>query len=151
MSILARALGFLHSLLATMLRRRAKAVGARLAPIQGRLRIVPPGTATAGVGRRGGNRLLTLPRLSEPEMPSRVPSARGAERFMQVLKKRRGQVIPFPPASRRQTRPAPAADEPRGEILLFMGVRYERQPEPGPEPSPSLSSGQPAGRRRRRQ
>lgn len=70
---------------------------------------------------------------------------------MQVLDAERGQVIPFPPASRRQARPAPAEGETRGEILLFMGVRYERLPEPGPEPSPSLSSGQPSGRRRRRQ
>lgn len=70
---------------------------------------------------------------------------------MAVLERSRGELIPFPPASRRSPRPGPAEGEPRGQILLFMGVRYERQPEPSPEPSPSLSSGHSAGRRRRRQ
>jgi hypothetical protein len=33
-------------------------------------------------------------------------------------------VVPFPAGAR--PRRAPAADEARGEILLFLGVRYER-------------------------
>ena len=35
-------------------------------------------------------------------------------------------VIPFPGPETRQARPIPPSGEPRGEILLFLGVRYER-------------------------
>jgi hypothetical protein len=42
---------------------------------------------------------------------------------------RAAAILAFP-ASGRRARPAPRADEPRGEILLFTGVRYERLPEP---------------------
>ena len=61
-------------------------------------------------------------------------------------------VIPFPEKALRPLRPPPRADERPGEILLFTGIRYERQPEPGPDPStPRLSDGQSrSGRRRRR-
>ena len=39
-------------------------------------------------------------------------------------------VIPFSrTAPRRFRRDTPEADAPRGRILLFMGVRYERMPE----------------------
>ena len=57
-------------------------------------------------------------------------------------------VIPFPGAG---ARPRPRrSDEPRGVILLFTGVRYERLSEPSPAPStPPARNGQ-AGRRRRR-
>lgn len=100
---------------------------------------------------QAGNQSLTLSRFSQPETTSCVRPDRGAEGFMQALEQFKGDLIPFPPASRRQPRPGPGEGEPRGQILLFMGVRYERLSEPGPEPTPSLSSGQPAGRRRRRQ
>ena len=60
-----------------------------------------------------------------------------------------GAVIPFPGSAGRPSRPALRADEPRGEILLFTGVRYERS-SASLEPSP-VSSGHPkAGRPRRR-
>jgi hypothetical protein len=35
-------------------------------------------------------------------------------------------VIAFPGAEARRTRRIPRSDEQRGEILLFLGVRYER-------------------------
>jgi len=37
-----------------------------------------------------------------------------------------GIVIPLPARTSRPTRPAPSAGEARGEVLLFLGVRYER-------------------------
>jgi hypothetical protein len=43
-------------------------------------------------------------------------------------------VITFPPAEARPPRRVLAGEAPRGEILLFMGVRYERVAEPSPEP-----------------
>ena len=56
-----------------------------------------------------------------------------------------GVIIAFPdPASRPQSK-ALRPDEPRGQILLFMGVRYERL-EPSPGPSRPFASD---GRRRR--
>ncbi len=58
-----------------------------------------------------------------------------------------GVVIAFPEAAERPQRPHLSADEPRGEILLFMGVRYER-PTPNPGPSRPVASKSP-GRRRR--
>jgi len=60
-----------------------------------------------------------------------------------------GAVLAFPEAADRPVRAPLSLDEPRGEILLFTGVRYERIPERGPEPSrPAASDGR--GRRRRR-
>jgi len=35
-------------------------------------------------------------------------------------------LIPFPSAEARRTRRLPRSDEQRGEILFFLGVRYER-------------------------
>jgi hypothetical protein len=35
-------------------------------------------------------------------------------------------LIPFPGPETRRTRRQPRSGEPRGEILLFLGVRYER-------------------------
>ncbi len=46
-----------------------------------------------------------------------------------------GTLIPFPDSSARPQRPALSADDPRGEILLFTGIRYERLAEPSPEPA----------------
>lgn len=57
-----------------------------------------------------------------------------------------GVVIAFPDVADRPQRPHLNADEPRGEILLFTGVRYER-PEPSPGPSRPYASNRP-GRRR---
>ena len=45
-----------------------------------------------------------------------------------------GSLLPFPASSDRPARRALGPEEPRGEILLFTGVRYERQIEPSPEP-----------------
>jgi hypothetical protein len=60
-----------------------------------------------------------------------------------------GAVIPFPGSAYRPSRPALRADEPRGEILLFTGVRYERS-FASLEPSPVSSGRSKAGRPRRR-
>jgi len=38
-----------------------------------------------------------------------------------------GAVLAFASPPRRRPRPEGALDAPRGEILLFTGVRYERQ------------------------
>jgi hypothetical protein len=58
-----------------------------------------------------------------------------------------GVIITFPDPASRPSRSALRAGEPRGEILLFTGVRYERlDPNPGPS-RPLASDGR--GRRRR--
>ncbi len=59
-----------------------------------------------------------------------------------------GTVIPFPGAAKRPARPEPRSDEPRGAILLFTGVRYER-PSTALAPTPA-PSGSPKARRKRR-
>ena len=56
-----------------------------------------------------------------------------------------GVVTALPDPAARPRRSAPGPDEPRGLILLFTGVRYER-PEPNPRPSSPAAS----DRRRRR-
>jgi hypothetical protein len=65
----------------------------------------------------------------------------------EVLIRSPGVVVAFPDAMSRPQRPSLSADEPRGEILLFTGVRYER-PSPNPGPSRPFASDGP-GRRRR--
>jgi hypothetical protein len=58
----------------------------------------------------------------------------------------RGVIIAFPDKSSRPHRSRIVDSEPRGEVLLFTGVRYER-PLPNPGPShPFASDG--SGRRR---
>lgn len=63
----------------------------------------------------------------------------------EVQTRARGEIIPFPGPESRPRPSEPDASEPRGRILLFMGVRYERRPDP----APSLSDGQGPSRRRR--
>lgn len=46
-----------------------------------------------------------------------------------------GSVVPFAPATTRRFR-REAEEAPRGQILLFMGVRYERMPEAEALPVP---------------
>ncbi|HEV2605229.1 MAG TPA: hypothetical protein VGU24_16375 [Microvirga sp.] len=58
-----------------------------------------------------------------------------------------GVIIAFPEPAQRPVRAALREDEPRGEILLFTGVRYERL-DTGPS-RPAASDGQPRRRRRR--
>jgi hypothetical protein len=59
-----------------------------------------------------------------------------------------GMIIPFPDPPFRVRPAVVGACEPRGQILFFTGIRYERQPEPSP--SPSFSDGHGPNRRRRR-
>lgn len=51
-----------------------------------------------------------------------------------------GTIVVFPDAASRPQRPALSTDEPRGEILIFTGVRYER-PTSRPDPSRPFASG----------
>ncbi|GBU17421.1 MULTISPECIES: hypothetical protein [Methylobacterium] len=44
-------------------------------------------------------------------------------------------ILAFPPDAPSRRAPL-REDEARGEILLFLGVRYERLPEPVREPGP---------------
>jgi hypothetical protein len=57
-----------------------------------------------------------------------------------------GVIIAFPDAAERPQRQHLNDGEPRGEILLFTGVRYER-PAPNPGPSRPYANNRP-GRRR---
>lgn len=50
-----------------------------------------------------------------------------------------GVVVAFPDVASRPQRPVPSAREPKGEILLFTGVRYER-PSPNPGPTRPFAS-----------
>jgi hypothetical protein len=61
-----------------------------------------------------------------------------------------GVVIPFPSLASRGLRPVQPSSGPRGEILLFTGIRYEWQPEPTPAPSAPLLPGSTSPTRRRR-
>ena len=58
-----------------------------------------------------------------------------------------GVVIAWPAEGSRPPRARPMADERRGEILLFMGVRYERVQEPHPEPQDPGADTRPRVRR----
>lgn len=64
-----------------------------------------------------------------------------------------GQVIPWPGPERRSQRPALDTDGPKGRILLFLGVRYERHDDEGGFPSaepPRISRNERPSRRRKR-
>jgi len=61
-----------------------------------------------------------------------------------------GTVVPFPGSASRRSRAALRDGDPRGEILLFTGVRYERLPAPSSEPSPAARGQAKPGRGRRR-
>ncbi len=58
-----------------------------------------------------------------------------------------GVVIAFPDVTSRPQRPIPSAEEPKGEILLFTGVRYERNASHSGPSRPFASDG--PGHRRR--
>jgi hypothetical protein len=58
-----------------------------------------------------------------------------------------GVVIAFPDPASRPKRPLIDANERRGEILLFAGVRYDR-PSPNPGPSTPFVKDGPGHRRR---
>ena len=66
---------------------------------------------------------------------------------MMLRRDPRGVIIAFPDPESRPLRSAPGADEPRGEILLFTGVRYERFELHNPGPSRPFARD---GRARRR-
>ena len=59
-----------------------------------------------------------------------------------------GVVIAWPPEGSRPQRARPPVEGRRGEILLFMGVRYERLQEPHPEPQDSAADAAPRVRRK---
>ena len=64
--------------------------------------------------------------LFKPQETDDSPCAARAGRTREGASTAGTIVIPFPgPEARRASR-IPRADERRGEILLFLGVRYER-------------------------
>ncbi|WP_232629283.1 hypothetical protein [Methylobacterium sp. Leaf118] len=58
----------------------------------------------------------STPSIQRPPIPARERNTAGS-------------VVPFRTAPARRLRRDEAADAPRGQILLFTGVRYERLPE----------------------
>ncbi|MBE7248551.1 MAG: hypothetical protein INR63_26700 [Actinomycetospora chiangmaiensis] len=63
----------------------------------------------------------------KPQASIEVPSsAQTAEPVRAPGQSSCATLIPFPGAEVRRSRRIPRADEQRGEILLFLGVRYER-------------------------
>jgi hypothetical protein len=61
-----------------------------------------------------------------------------------------GDVVAFPDAASRASRRPFAADEVRGVVVLFTGVRYDRPAELPPDPfGPLATQGSPRRRRRR--
>lgn len=64
-----------------------------------------------------------------------------------------GQVILWPGPESRTERPARDTDGPKGRILLFLGVRYERHDVDGATPTKALtrvSRSERSSRRRKR-
>lgn len=68
-----------------------------------------------------------MKRFPQPEPAEVRPSAGLADPVRQPAPVRPGAIlVPFPaPGGRRRYR-TPSSDERRGEILFFLGVRYER-------------------------
>ena len=64
----------------------------------------------------------------------RLPDTGGADRRPE---RPTATVVTFPAPARRFRRADADADAPRGAILLFTGIRYERMPEPE-APAPRL-------------
>lgn len=61
-----------------------------------------------------------------------------------IANKAADNVLSFFDAGLNRPKPVVAADEPRGRVLLFTGVRYQRDGQPdgsSPSPSPSLTGG----------
>ena len=72
------------------------------------------------------------------------------EEMNKVERRSSGDIVPFPHAASRANRRPLGADEPRGVVVLFTGVRYDRKPELPPGPfGPLASHGSPRRRRRR--
>jgi hypothetical protein len=64
-----------------------------------------------------------------------------------------GQVIPWPGPERQSARPATDTDGPKGRVLLFLGVRYERHDDENSSPSAGqtrISPNERPSRRRKR-
>jgi hypothetical protein len=63
----------------------------------------------------------------KPQASSEAPSSpEAAEPVRAPGQPSSAALIPFPGAEARRSRRIPRSDEQRGEILLFLGVRYER-------------------------
>ena len=63
----------------------------------------------------------------KPQEPGHAPqSETAADPQRESAAAASRSVIPFPGAEARRTRRIPCASERRGEILLSLGVRYER-------------------------
>ncbi len=68
-----------------------------------------------------------MTRFPHPETAEVRPSAVSADPVRQPVPVRPGAILlPFPAPGTRRRRSAPHSGERRGEILFFLGVRYER-------------------------
>lgn len=68
-----------------------------------------------------------MTRFPQPETAEVRPSAGSADPVREPASVRPGaMLIPFPPGTHMRRR-APLSGERRGEILFFLGVRYERR------------------------
>ncbi|GJE11144.1 MULTISPECIES: hypothetical protein [Methylobacterium] len=63
----------------------------------------------------------------KPQEPCSAPSSdRASDPLHEVNSAATAALIPFPGTEARRTRRIVRSGEQRGEILLFLGVRYER-------------------------
>lgn len=68
-----------------------------------------------------------MKRFPQAETTGVPPSAGSADPVLRPAPARPGAVLlPFPAPGTRRRRSAPLSGERRGEILFFLGVRYER-------------------------
>lgn len=68
-----------------------------------------------------------MKRFPQPATAEARPPAGSADPVLQPAPVRPGAVLlPFPAPGTRRRRSAPPSGERRGEILFFLGVRYER-------------------------